>query len=1036
MRNINNRLVLVVAALAASQVLAGPTVKYSTDQRGDFVIIGNTIAQECDPSAPPPTAPGSFVGNCSNFPGGTDPDGGTDVIADSAPDIFWRSEALPDGGAIADISIPPSQARSSAMLNLPAGAVVTYARLYWGAEYGQDNGAGLPSDAGVATVTLERPGTSNSVTVTSDNTRYTTNNYIVDHYFYQSAADVTQYVKAWGTGKYRVSGIQTTDIRDTDDLLAFAGWSLVVFYTLPSDPPRNLVLFDDGDDFIPQGGNVTANISGFLVPDAGYDAKLGVFTYEGDVVFSGDSLQFGGNNLSDAQNPATNFFNSTRSYNGSPVTVAGDQPQNTGGPGSMSGLDLDVVNITSQVSVGMTNANINFTTSSDRFVIGALVTSISTYKPVFTDTLKTFTDITHPPSGPLRPGDVIEYTVTTHNTGSDTGVDVVMTDPLPAGITYVPGSLQISSGYNQGPLTDAADSDQGEYVAATRKIVVRLGAGANGTQGGSITTTDPLQVVKFRVTINAGFSGSIANLATINSSGLVGKGQGIGPVGFPSSDGSGPGSPTTFIVDGCLTNTDCSSTPATPYCDTSAHPYHCVGCLDNTNCSNPLPYCAPPPQQVCSACTGDGTPSCTDPTHPACQLSGPLSGSCTQCSATNTSQCTGATPACNTGTGTCVQCVDNSTCSGSTPICDTSTHTCVACLSNGNCGGSTPVCSSGTCIQCIDNTNCGGSTPLCDTSAHQCVACLSNNDCSGTTPYCNPTGHVCQACGSNGPPSCTNTSLPACLASGACGQCNATETSQCTGVTPACDTGTNTCVQCVTDANCGGATPVCNTSNHTCGTCTNDASCAPTGNPACQASGPLAGQCTQCSASNTSACTGSTPACNAATGTCVQCVDDSTCSGATPVCNTSSHTCVACTDDTSCAPTGRPACQTSGTLAGQCTQCSASNSSACTGATPACDTAQGTCVECVSNAQCPAARPVCNASTHTCQTSTTTDGGTTDGGTDGGTTDGGTTDGGQDGYVAGGGCGCQGTQGGASGGLMMLAAWGLWLVALRRRALR
>jgi hypothetical protein len=72
---------------------------------------------------------------------------------------------------------------------------------------------------------------------------------------------------------------------------------------------------------------------------------------------------------------------------------------------------------------------------------------------------------------------------------------------LPVGITYVPGSLQITAGSNIGTKTDALADDQGEYDAATRTITVRLGNGANGTVGGTVPPGGS-STIKFRVKID------------------------------------------------------------------------------------------------------------------------------------------------------------------------------------------------------------------------------------------------------------------------------------------------------------------------------------------------------------------------------------------------------------------------------------------------------------------------------------------------------------------------------------------------------
>ena len=45
--------------------------------------------------------------------------------------------------------------------------------------------------------------------------------------------------------------------------------------------------------------------------------------------------------------------------------------------------------------------------------------------------------------GAVEQGDVIEYSITATNTGQDGATNVVVTDPIPAHTTVVPGSLQI-----------------------------------------------------------------------------------------------------------------------------------------------------------------------------------------------------------------------------------------------------------------------------------------------------------------------------------------------------------------------------------------------------------------------------------------------------------------------------------------------------------------------------------------------------------------------------------------------------------------
>jgi len=87
---------------------------------------------------------------------------------------------------------------------------------------------------------------------------------------------------------------------------------------------------------------------------------------------------------------------------------------------------------------------------------------------------------------PALPGDTVRYSVTVSNHGGIAAATSVATDALPVGLSFTPGSLAITAGQGAGALTDAAGDDAGEYDAGTRQVTVRLGAGADAVDGGSI----------------------------------------------------------------------------------------------------------------------------------------------------------------------------------------------------------------------------------------------------------------------------------------------------------------------------------------------------------------------------------------------------------------------------------------------------------------------------------------------------------------------------------------------------------------------
>jgi uncharacterized repeat protein (TIGR01451 family) len=657
----------------ALPLFAAPTLRVQVDQRGDFVAIGNTLGWDCGANPPLPVVgnvPG--MGMCGSS------------LADSAPDVHWQSDD-PGGGALASTAILASQARTTAVLNLPATATVTHAFLYWAAK----------SSAGVdATVNFEKMDGTGMPAATLSVTALAADQFSVPSgpdTMYQSVADVTAFVQAQGTGPYRVWDVGSVDFVNRNDQTSFAAWSLVVLYEDNNEPARNLVIFD-GLDEVSSGSPASATLAGFLVPMAGYDAKLGVITYEGDASLNGDQLRFGiapltgGDALADAVNTQNNFFNATRSFLGAPVSVVGDLPQLTGEAASMGGYDLDVVDITDRVAPGQSSADIEATSSADLYLLGAFITSISTFKPDLSTSDKEVEDVN---GGSLLPGDQLRFRVIAINSGNDNAVNVVMTDPLPNSVTFVPGSIEITMGANAGVKTDAAGDDQAEYDAGTHTIIARLGAGADGANGGTLPIGEST-TIEFLVTVDGDATGTIENQALLDFEGE----QGSPPEQAPT-DGNGddPGTPPTEIpVDQCETDDDCPD-PAEPACDTDPDPNECVECIEDFHCTDP------------------------------------------------------ETPVCDTDNRICVECLDDDDCAGSNSTCDTAANICV-CEPQGTseiCGNDIDEDCDGELDNgcgCVDDSDCGepNDGTVCDTGGS--FTCIPGCRGEGADAGC-PSGQTC-----------------------------------------------------------------------------------------------------------------------------------------------------------------------------------------------------------------------------------------------------------------------------------------------------
>ncbi len=83
------------------------------------------------------------------------------------------------------------------------------------------------------------------------------------------------------------------------------------------------------------------------------------------------------------------------------------------------------------------------------------------------------------PQGEVHAGDELTYAVQVKNEGGDIASDASFTDLIPEGTEYVPGSLKLINGSNTKNLTDASDSDEGQFDGA--KVSVKLGDLPNTT---------------------------------------------------------------------------------------------------------------------------------------------------------------------------------------------------------------------------------------------------------------------------------------------------------------------------------------------------------------------------------------------------------------------------------------------------------------------------------------------------------------------------------------------------------------------------
>lgn len=369
---------------------------------------------------------------------------------------------------------------SSADLDLPDGATVLWAGLYWGA---------TSTDAARGQVRLTTPAAGETITDPDG----------VDDLGspYQGVAVVTDQVVAGGNGTYTVANVQA----DTG-FGRHAGWALLVAYRDPAQRTRNLTVFD-GFQSVVSGAPVVVPVSGFETPPVGVvNTRVGVVTYEGDLGTTGDQILLDTTVLSDANNPANNPLNSTISNLAETVTAKDPDHAN------QLGFDMDRLELVDVIDNAVTSANFTFSSTGDVYYPGALTVATDLYAPrLVLDKQQVDTD-----GGDLRQGDRLDYTVGVVNDGDDPAVGALLFDPIPEGTTYVGGSLTL----NGVAQTDALDGDDAEFRSETTTATFALGD----------LVIDETATVGLSVTVDAGIAdgAGITNEATAayeSTSGLV-----------------------------------------------------------------------------------------------------------------------------------------------------------------------------------------------------------------------------------------------------------------------------------------------------------------------------------------------------------------------------------------------------------------------------------------------------------------------------------------------------------------------------------
>jgi uncharacterized repeat protein (TIGR01451 family) len=332
---------------------------------------------------------------------------------------------------------------SAAVLQIPTNSTVLYAELIWS---GSAQIATDTSATGDVLGYLNTPvqfilpdGTTNSIVPDPVTASLVTNG--TSAIFYVRSANVTALVQAAGTGTYSAGGVPGT-VLASEDANNACGWTLAVVYENSSLHQRNLSLFV-GDSFAISGGTPPnpAAVTGFCAPLTGaVNARLFVSAVEGDPNKAGDQMLFGPTTnslavLSGPNNLADNFFAGQINGDNGLLDTSGTFGFSNSVPPNVAfsarqGWDITSVDVSSGLTNGITSAYAQNVTSSDGYMVNALALQIDVGSPVLTTTQSVDKASTFV-------GDILTYTVTVTNSGTADAVDLIFTDPLPFGTSFV-----------------------------------------------------------------------------------------------------------------------------------------------------------------------------------------------------------------------------------------------------------------------------------------------------------------------------------------------------------------------------------------------------------------------------------------------------------------------------------------------------------------------------------------------------------------------------------------------------------------------
>src|SRR3954447_25301649 len=129
---------------------------------------------------------------------------------------------------------------------------------------------------------------------------------------------------------------------------------------------------------------------------------------------------------------------------------------------------------------------------------------------LFAPKLRPVTTVVDLNGGQVEPGDVLRYTTTGTNVGTDTAANVTVTQNVPAEFELLQDTLNITNGAAAGPQTPAGGDDRTTWEPASRTLTWRLGTGASVLSTGGAVGVNESFTFTYDVRVGAPANGSSA----------------------------------------------------------------------------------------------------------------------------------------------------------------------------------------------------------------------------------------------------------------------------------------------------------------------------------------------------------------------------------------------------------------------------------------------------------------------------------------------------------------------------------------------